>query len=50
VGIKALPVPVFFLALFFFRSQLEYAVSVWNPKFCYLIDNIEKIQKEQQRF
>ena len=30
-------------------SQLDYAVSVRNPKFYYLINSIEKVKKEQQR-
>ena len=27
------------------RSYLEYAESVWNPHYMYLIDDLEKVQK-----
>ena len=29
----------------FVRSHLEYAESVWNPYYMYLIDDLEKVQK-----
>jgi len=29
----------------FLRSHLEYAESVWNPHYMYLIDDLEKVQK-----
>jgi len=29
----------------FVRSHLEYAESVWNPHYMYLIDDVEKVQK-----
>ena len=27
------------------RSHLEYAESVWNPHYMYLLDDLEKVQK-----
>ena len=27
------------------RRHLEYAESVWNPHYMYLIDDLEKVQK-----
>jgi len=29
----------------FVRRQVEYAESVWNPHYMYLIDDLEKVQK-----
>jgi len=33
----------------FVRSHLEYAESVWNPHYMYLIDDLEKVQKRATR-
>ena len=30
----------------FVRRHLEYAESVWNPQYMYLIDDLEKVQKQ----
>jgi len=33
----------------FVRSHLEYAESVWNPHYMYLIDDLEKVQKQASK-
>jgi len=37
-----------FISLYkvFVRSHLEYAESFWNPHYMYLIDDLEKVQKQ----